>query len=229
MLYVLSLLGVLLAGAGYVAGLRRGRSREQALRTTLDERSEKLTRVEDELLRQSALDPATGVHTQQHFQEFLEREWRRASRERRAVSLLLIELDHFRAFQDRHGAGEADQSLRAIAAAIKPLVHRPSDNVARYGAGARFGVVLGATDSKGAMVLAERVRNAVESLRVAVPTPPVGRFVTASIGVASAMPDREGTWQEIELIAAAERALTRAAESGRNRVVLDSTEAMPRA
>ena len=179
MVYVLSLLGVVLAGAGYLVGLRRGRSREQALRATLDERNEKLTVVEDELLRHTAVDPATGIHTQQHFQEFLEREWRRASRERQFVSLLMVELDHFRAFHDRHGANEADSTLKQIAAAIKPLIHRPSDVLARYGAGGRFGVVLGATDSKGAMVLAERVRKTIESLNIPIPTPPTGRFVTA--------------------------------------------------
>lgn len=76
MAYLLALLAAVLVGAGYLLGSRRGRSREVALKTTLDERNEKLTLVEHELLRQSAIDPVTGLHTQQHFQEFLEREWR---------------------------------------------------------------------------------------------------------------------------------------------------------
>jgi diguanylate cyclase (GGDEF)-like protein len=222
--YVLALVGILLVGAGYLLGSRRGRSREDALKTTLDERSEQLTLVEHELLRRSAIDVVTGLHTQQHFQEFLEREWRRASRDRQHVSVIMIEVDHFRAFHDRQGKQEGDARLKAIAETVKPLIHRPSDVVARYGGAGKFGIVLGATDAKGAMILAERIRAAVEGLQKSNPASPSGDRMTASVGVASAMPDREGAWQDIELIAAAERALARAREAGRNRVVLDSNE-----
>ena len=82
MTYVLALLAVGLVTAGYFLGARRGRTREQALKTTIDERNEKLMVVEHELLRRESIDPVTGVPTQQFFQDFLEREWRRASRDR---------------------------------------------------------------------------------------------------------------------------------------------------
>ena len=228
MAYALAFLGLLLAGAGYLLGLRQGRTREQALKASLDDRDQKLTQLESELIRHTAVDPETGLHTQQYFQEFLEREWRRASRERQSVSVLMIELDHFRAFHERQGQSEADASLKRIAAAIKPLVHRPGDAISRYGAvgAGKFGVVLGGTDGKGAMVLAERVRTTVAAMKEPNPASPAG-VTTATLGVAAIMPDRDGAWQEIELIAAAERALSQARDAGRDTIVLNSTAGAP--
>lgn len=222
MAYVLALLAALLVGAGYLLGSRRGRSRETALKTALDERTEKLTFVEHELLRHSSMDPVTGLHPQQYFQEFLEHEWRRASREQQFVSVIMIEVDHFRAFNERQGKPEGDACLKIVADTVKPLVHRPGDLVARYGGPGKFGIVLGGTDGKGALVLAERLRGAVEGLKKPYPGSTTGLFVTVSIGAASAMPNRDAAWQDIELIAAAERALSQAKESGRNVAVLDS-------
>jgi len=226
--YVLAVLATLLVGAGYLLGSRRARSREDALKTTLDERTEKLTLVEHELLRHSAIDPITGLHTQQYFQEFLEREWRRASRERQTVSVIMIEVDHFRAFNERQGKPEGDATLTAVAEALRPIIHRPSDVIARYGGAGKFGIVLGATDSNGAMVIAERLRAAVENMKKPNPASPSLPFLTASVGVAAAMPDREGAWQDIELIASAERALAHAREAGRNTVILDTHDSTVR-
>lgn len=219
---MLALVGVLLVGAGYLLGSRRGRSREAALKTTLDERTEKLTLAEHELLRHSAIDPVTGLHTQQYFQEFLEREWRRASRERQFLSVIMIEVDHFRAFNERQGKPEGDACLKNVAEALKPLIHRACDVIARYGGAGKFGVVLGGTDSRGAMFLAERLRAAIEVLKRPNPASPATPFLTASLGVATVMPDREGAWQDIQLIASAERALAQAREAGRNTVILDT-------
>jgi len=226
--FALALLAVILVGAGYLLGSRRGRSREAALKTTLDERTEKLTLVEHELLRQSAIDPVTGLHTQQYFQEFLEREWRRASRERGTVSVIMVEVDHFRAFNERQGKLEGDACLKNIAETFKPQIHRACDIIARYGGAGKFGIVLGGTDSRGAMLLAERVRAAVEQLKRPNPASPAAAIFTVSLGVAAATPDREGAWQDIELIAAAERALAQAREAGRNTVVLDTHDSTVR-
>jgi two-component system cell cycle response regulator len=226
--YALTLLAVLLVGAGYLLGSRRARNREEALKTTLDEQAEKLTLVEHELLRHSAIDPVTGLHTQQHFQEFLEREWRRASRERKSVAVIMIEVDHYRAFNERQGKPEGDASLKSVADALKPIIHRPGDVIARYGGAGKFGIVLGSTDSKGALMLAERLRAAVEHLQRPNPASPTTPYLTATVGVAAATPDREGAWQDIELIAWAERALAQAREAGRNTVILDTHDSTVR-
>jgi diguanylate cyclase (GGDEF)-like protein len=226
--FALALLAVLLVGAGYLLGSRRARSREEALKTTLDAQTEKLTIVEHELLRHTAVDPATGLHTQQHFQEFLEHEWRRASRERKSVAVIMIEVDHFRAFNERQGKPEGDACLKSVADALKPMIHRPGDVIARYGGAGKFGIVLGGTESKGALVLAERLRAAVEQLQRPNPASPSTPHLTATVGVATATPDREAAWQDIELIAWAERALAQAREAGRNTVILDTHDSTVR-
>ncbi len=222
MLYGLVLLAVLLVGAGYLLGARRVRKREGTLETTLQEQTQKLTLVEHELLRHSAIDPVTGLHTQQYFQEFLEREWRRASRDRQCVAVVMIEIDDFRAFNERQGKPEGDACLKRIADALKSIIHRPGDAIARYGGAGKFGIVLGGTDRKGALLLAERLRIAVENLRQPNPSSPTTPLLTASLGVAAARPDRDGAWQDIELIAYSERALAQARESGRNTVSVDA-------
>lgn len=220
LLTALSLVAVCLVAAGYVFGARRARGREQALKSTISEQSEKLALIEHELLRRSNLDPVTELPVQQSFQEFLEREWRRAAREHRPVSLIMIEVDHFRAFNDRMGKPEGDGCLKSVAQSLRHVIHRPADFLARYGAG-KFGVVLGGTDSDGAMVLAEKLRLAVDALKLPNAASTTGPTVTVSVGVAFVMPERDAAWQDIELIAAAERALAQAKEAGRNRVVLE--------
>jgi diguanylate cyclase (GGDEF)-like protein len=230
--FAFALFGLLLLGAGFLLGSRFGHSREQALKDSLDERDQKLSLAETELLRNAAIDPTTGLHTQQHFQEFLEREWRRSARERQWVSAIMVEVDHFRGLTERQGRTAGEACLNAVAGALKPLIHRAGDVIARHGGSGKFGIVLGNTDAKGALQLAERLRSAVEGLKMPNPVSP-SKIVTATVGVATAMPDREGAWQEIELIAAAERALARAREQGRNTVASDSpagpvTSAAPR-
>ncbi|HUP39314.1 MAG TPA: diguanylate cyclase [Vicinamibacterales bacterium] len=228
MAYALALLAAVLVGAGYLLGSRRARSREAELKTTLDERTEKLTLVEHELLHQSAIDPVTGLRTQQYFQEFLEREWRRASREHKSVAVIMVEVDHFRAFNERQGKPQGDASLKSIAAVLKPMIHRAGDVIARYGGSGKFGIVLGGTDGKGASALAEYLRTAVEQMQRPNPASPSGTMLTITLGVAAATPVREGAWQDLELIAAAERALAHAREAGRNTVVLDTPESAVR-
>lgn len=228
MVFALALVGALLVGAGFIFGSRRVRLREDELQMELDEQGQQLTLIEQELLRHSAKDPVTGLHTQQFFQDFLEREWRRASREGQSVTVIMVEVDHFRALNDRQGKPQGDACLKAVADVLAPTLHRPGDLVARYGGAGKFGIVLGNTDLKGAMVLAERLRVAVENLKRPNPASPATPFVTVTIGVAARTPDRGGPWQDIELIASAELAVGRAREAGRNTVAFDThTPASP--
>ena len=213
-------IAMLLVAAGYTFGARRGRGREKALKTTIDEQNEKLSLVEHELLRRSNLDPVTQLPAQQSFQEFLEREWRRASRDRMPLSLIILEVDHFRAFNDRLGKPQGDACLKTVADALREMIHRPGDFLARYGSG-KFGIVLGGIGEEGALVLAERLRAAVDTLNVPNPASTTGTNVTLSLGVASAKPERDAAWQDIELIATSERGLAQAKEAGRNRVIFE--------
>jgi two-component system cell cycle response regulator len=218
----LSVTAVLVLAAGYALGARRARSREKALKITVDEQSEKLALAEHELVRLSSLDPATELPTQQAFQEFLEREWRRAVRDRMSLSLLIIEVDHFRAYNERAGKPQADASLKTVADTFRRLIRRPGDFLARYGVG-KFGVVLGSVGQDGAMVLAETLRASIERLKIPNPASATGPLFTVSVGVASVRPERDAAWQDIELIAAGERGLAAATEAGRNRIAFGAT------
>jgi diguanylate cyclase (GGDEF)-like protein len=222
----LALTALLFLGAGYAFGARRGRGREKALKTTIDEQSEKITLVEHELLRRSNLDPVTQLPTQQSFQEFLEREWRRAVRDRKPLSLVMVEVDHFRAYNDRMGKPQGDACLKTVAEELKKSIRRPGDFLARYGFG-KFGIVLGGVSTEGAMALAEMLRSSVDVLKFPNPSSTTGSNLTLSLGVASAKPERDAAWQDIELIATAERGLTQAKENGRNRVALEGAAATP--
>jgi diguanylate cyclase (GGDEF)-like protein len=222
----LFLFALILVAAGYFLGTRRGQKRERALRTTIGEQSEKLSRVEGELLFRSSLDPVTELPIQQALQDFLEQEWRREARDRKPLSLIMVEVDHFRPFNERMGKPEGDACLKRVAQCLRQVGHRPADFLASYGAG-RFGLVLGGTDGDGALVLGEKLRQLVESLTFPNPASITGTIITVSIGVAAVTPNRDLAWQDIELIAAAERALAQARESGRNRVALEPIASQP--
>lgn len=210
--------GLLLLAAGYVFGSRMGRGRERALKTTLDEQTEKLTLAENEVLRLAALDPVTDLPGQQHIQTFLEREWRRALRYGAPVSLIMVDVDHFRAYNERFGQEAGDACLKSVANALRGQVHRAGDLVGRYG-GEEFAIVLGGMDVRGSLQLANRLQSAVNQLALAHPASPISANITVSFGVATLMPARDAEWQDIELIARAERALSQAKERGRNRIV----------
>ena len=212
----LLILTLLIVG-GYAAGALQSRRRARELAHTLSERNEELQAARTELARLSALDGLTQLASHQYFQEFLEKEWRRSLRELTPISLIIIDLDHFRAYNERLGHEAGDGCLKRIADALRTEVGRPGDVVARYG-GEEFAVVLGGTDSHGAASLAAKLQAAVAALKLPHPASPSATHLTASLGVATAVPSRGATWQEIELVAAAERALSEAKQFGRNRV-----------
>lgn len=166
-------------------------------------------------LRTLALqDGLTGLGNRRHFDERLEDEVRRARRLRASVALLLIDVDHFKTFNDAFGHPQGDACLRAVAASIAGLVNRPGDLAARYG-GEEFAVLLGDTDMAGASSLAETIREAVEAFGRKLHTP--CSEVTVSIEVAALRPGREGD-AEAALVRAADQALFKAKAAGRNRV-----------
>ncbi|WP_108214924.1 MULTISPECIES: sensor domain-containing diguanylate cyclase [unclassified Pseudomonas] len=169
--------------------------------------------AELELSQLAATDALTGVANRRSLDQTLRHEWFRAQRSGKPLSLLMIDADHFKAFNDRHGHQAGDDALRALAEVIRASVHRPADLVARYG-GEEFSVVLAETDSEGARQIAEHIREAVQKLLLAdAGEPPM----SVSIGIA--------TWTEAsdinleQLLFSADKALYQAKEGGRNRVV----------
>lgn len=174
--------------------------------------------LEEKLLALALTDGLTGMANRRAFDEALEREWKRILREGSQVSLLLLDLDHFKAFNDQYGHQFGDDCLRAVAAAIQGAI-RVTDIVARYG-GEEIAVILPATETVGAISLAELIRAAIEGLRLPHEgNPEGGGWVTASIGIATALARHGGTMRMPEsLLLAADIALYRAKNEGRNRV-----------
>jgi len=179
--------------------------------------------LNDRLEQMAVTDGLTGLANRRHFNQTLDREWRRARRDLDLVSLLMIDIDHFKGYNDRLGHLAGDECLRRVARAIGSCVRRPLDLAARYG-GEEFAVVLPGTDSAGAFAVAQRVREAVAA--VALPHPDHGKPVTVSIGIATLRPIADDA--ETILIAASDEALYRAKEAGRDRAVAhDATAQAP--
>jgi diguanylate cyclase (GGDEF)-like protein len=207
----------LLARVRSALRLKEETDRRKAREAELLEVTHQLQEANDLLRRISLQDGLTGVSNRRHFDETLPAEWRRAERDKDPVSLIMIDIDHFKAFNDGYGHLKGDDCLRAVAGGIQKVVHRPGDLVARYG-GEEFAVLLPGTDTTGALSVAEVLRSTVEGLQLEHAHSESGRFVTISAGVATTIPHAGGT--PIDLIAAADAALYDAKSGGRNRVVV---------
>jgi len=174
--------------------------------------------IESELSDLARSDGLTGVANRRAFDEALNREWARSLRGGSQMSLLLIDVDHFKAFNDRNGHQVGDDCLRTVASTLSALFKRPADLVARYG-GEEFAIILPDTDPKGALLLAGQTRIAIEALGISNPVDDGYRQLTVSIGAATAMATAGGTVGMPEgLLLAADGALYKAKANGRNRV-----------
>ncbi|MCY1416109.1 Chemotaxis response regulator protein-glutamate methylesterase [compost metagenome] len=160
-------------------------------------------------------DGLTGLSNRRHFDEYLELEWRRGQREQSQLSLLLVDVDFFKAFNDTFGHLEGDEALRKVAGAIRDSCSRQSDLPARYG-GEEFAMVLPGTSPGGARLVAEKLRRAVEDLRISHELPVHGAFLTVSIGVATLTPQAAVSFRR--LIELADQGLYNAKHGGRNQV-----------
>lgn len=168
--------------------------------------------AERELAGLASTDGLTGLANRRRLDQVLKQEWARGMRSERPLALLMIDVDHFKAFNDRHGHHGGDVALRSVAQTLTASIRRPGDLAARYG-GEEFMVVLPETDKAGACVIAEKLRLAIEALPTfAEDTVPI----TVSIGVATHLPATHDLPEP--LFHAADRALYRAKKQGRNRV-----------
>jgi diguanylate cyclase (GGDEF)-like protein/PAS domain S-box-containing protein len=160
------------------------------------------------------IDGLTGIANRRRFDEALDQELRRAMRDGNPVSLLMIDVDHFKLYNDLYGHVMGDSCLRQIAIAAQQIIHRTSDLLARYG-GEEFVVILPNTDGRGALLIAEQIRSVVEQCRLPHLGNPHG-VVTVSIGCASLVltPESNGSL----LLEAADQALYGAKSAGRNRI-----------
>lgn len=169
--------------------------------------------AERELAQRASIDALTGLANRRTLDETLQQEWLRAQRSGQPLSIMMIDADHFKAFNDRLGHQRGDEALQTLAQLIGQHVRRPADLAARYG-GEEFSVVLPETTTAGAFSMAQNIRQAVEQLPPAIPG---DAPMTVSIGIATWS---HGPYTGFEqLLFAADKALYQAKASGRNRVV----------
>ncbi len=169
---------------------------------------------EAQLARQAQTDGLTGIANRRTFDEVLDREWAAARRDRAPLSLLFLDADRFKLYNDRYGHQEGDALLKMLALALQNKARRPRDLAARYG-GEEFVVLLPDTRREQALVIAESIRRAVEDL--AIPHEDnEGGIVTVSVGVATVVP--LGDDVSAALVEAADAAVYQAKAAGRNRV-----------
>ncbi len=182
------------------------------------QRESELTQANAELLKLSCQDGLTGVANRRHFDETMEMEWRRAIRNEKPISLLMIDIDFFKNYNDHFGHVPGDECLKMVSETLELSLKRPADFVTRYG-GEEFAVILPETDLPGAGKLGEEMRRAVEAKGMQHPRSVTAPVVTISVGAACFKPQRGESTNMMNLIAMADGALLEAKRTGRNRVV----------
>ncbi len=191
---------------------KRVKSRTQDLEKALNELS--LANVELNNLR--TIDSLTQINNRTHFDETIYKEWKRASRsEDDSLSLMMIDVDHFKRINDTYGHLTGDEVLKQIAQIISLTIKRPSDTLARYG-GEEFSIILPHTKFEGAMTLAERVRSVCEQSQLIAHNAKL--TVTISIGVSTILNFDTSKYDISDLINSADQALYKSKQNGRNQV-----------
>ena len=197
----------------------RALQRIESTRTKLLEMSRDLAAANRELESLSRQDGLTEIANRRYFDSYLLTEVKRASRERLPLSLILADVDYFKAFNDCYGHQAGDDCLRRVAAALKAVGRRPADVAARYG-GEEFAMVLPSTAMEGAVDVAKSLARAIEALAIPHARSSVGTQLTLSQGIASLIPAHDTTSESI--IEFADQALYQAKQQGRNRYVLST-------
>lgn len=175
-----------------------------------------LKKYKDLLKRDVRIDGLTRIANRRRFEETFNREMRRSIRSNSPLSVLMIDIDMFKAYNDTYGHLEGDDTLRLVAKTLERNVRRPGDLVARWG-GEEFTALLPDTNRDGAFVVAEQMREAVEELGIIHEHSSVSKVITVSIGVATSSPLDPSSYSN--LLRWADETMFRAKELGRNRVV----------
>ncbi|WP_309122693.1 diguanylate cyclase domain-containing protein [Paenibacillus sp.] len=184
--------------------------------TEIKNNEKKLQEANTVLKRLSGIDGLTGIANRRSLDEQLKFEWDACARSGKPLTVLLLDVDDFKRYNDNYGHLNGDACLRRIAETLEACVQKPDDFIARYG-GEEFAALLPGTTIEGGAKVAERMRRAVDALRIAHEHSSYGPHVSISVGIGSVVPSGEGS--ESEVLERADRALYAAKTGGRNRVV----------
>ncbi len=205
----------LLARVGSFLMLRKETIKRKAREQELINLAAELRKANSILSRIAELDGLTGIANRRYFDQKLHREMQRALRSGNSISLLMIDIDHFKLYNDNYGHLEGDQCLKQVAQAMVAALRRPGDFLARYG-GEEFAAILPGTDIEGAKHIAEAIAASIAKLARPHAFSPVSSLVTISTGIASITPNKGNKESEL-LIRLADEALYLAKNRGRNR------------
>ena len=190
-------------------------SRERKLTRLVAERTAALAKANDDLQSLANSDGLTKIGNRRRFESFLTDEMHRAIRFKTEISLIMVDIDHFKLFNDTYGHHAGDECLQKVAEAFAETIKRPTDLVARFG-GEEFALILGGTDSPGALTIAEQAVQSIRELNISHATSETDSYLTVSVGVATIRPNSDTT--ETDLIRSADQALYSAKKNGRNRI-----------
>ena len=171
-------------------------------------------RQADAMRELTLTDALTGVANRRSFNEAMDNEWRRCARSGTPMAVIMIDIDHFKNYNDAYGHQAGDLCLQQVSAAMKRCAGRPPDLLARYG-GEEFIILLPQVGAEGAEVVAQRILDEIRQLQIPHKASSVGPQVTVSMGVSTALPDENA--DASALIRSADALLYRAKETGRNR------------
>ncbi len=193
-------------------------ARERKLARLVAERTAELAAANESLNALANSDGLTRIGNRRRFESFLADEWHRAARFRTQISLVLLDIDYFKLFNDTYGHQAGDECLQQVAEALASTIHRPTDLVARFG-GEEFAIVLGGTDSAGAANIAELGVAAIRARGIEHSSSEASETLTVSVGIATLIPQFDSDMAT--LIKAADQALYLAKRNGRDRMVIN--------
>lgn len=191
-------------------------SRERKLAKMVAEKTNELKKANEELQHLANSDGLTNVGNRRLFEDFLTKEWNRVIRSKTEISLILIDIDHFKLFNDTYGHQAGDDCLKKVADVLKETIHRPTDLIARFG-GEEFAIILSGTDLQGATNVAEQAVENVRNLNIPHRTSKTAEHLTISVGIATTFV--AFGMVEAQLIKTADTALYEAKEKGRNQII----------
>lgn len=199
-----------------IAYMIEQRDRTSFLQSRLIEiEKRQLDRLSQEMARLSREDGLTTLANRRHFNETLAREWAVAEREQQPISLVFVDVDHFKAYNDTYGHLDGDKVLASVGRALKTVAKRPADMAARYG-GEEFVLLLPNTDIDGSLEVAREVLNAIDALAIPHKSSKAARHVSVSIGLSTIVP---GSGNSIStLIDQADEGVYAAKKAGRHRI-----------